>query len=44
MGTTFKKGNRFEIMAIDIHTLKKGRIVQTYHVEDWRKATAQLSQ
>lgn len=44
IGDSFKKGNRFEIMSIDIHTLKNGKIVQTYHVEDWRKAISQLSQ
>ncbi len=28
------KGKSFDIMAIDIHTLKDGKIVRSYHVED----------
>ena len=36
------KGKSFEIMTIDIHTVKDGRIVQSYHVEEWLKAVAQL--
>ena len=42
IGAEFVQGNRFEIMTIDIHTLKKGKIVRTYHVEDWRDAMRQL--
>lgn len=29
-------------MAIDIRTVKNGKIVQTYHVEDWAGALRQL--
>jgi len=36
------KGKSFVIMSIDIHTLKGGKIVRTYHVEDWAGATRQL--
>jgi steroid delta-isomerase-like uncharacterized protein len=36
-------GSRFEIMSIDIHTLEGGKIVRTYHVEDWATALRQLS-
>jgi predicted ester cyclase len=36
------KGKRFEIMSIDIHTVEGGRIVNTYHVEDWAGALRQL--
>ena len=36
------KGKGFEIMSIDIHTLKDGKIVKTYHVEDWAGALGQL--
>ncbi|MEM8797952.1 MAG: ester cyclase [Pseudomonadota bacterium] len=36
-------GKSFEIMSIDIHTLEEGRIVRTYHVEDWAGALRQLS-
>lgn len=37
------KGKAFEIMSIDIHTLEDGKIVRTYHVEDWAGALRQLS-
>ena len=33
----------FEIMTIDIHTVKDGRIVRSYHVEDWARAIRQVS-
>lgn len=35
-------GKGFEIMSIDIHTVENGRIVQSYHVEEWIKAAAQV--
>ncbi len=35
-------GKRFDIMSIDIHTVKGGKIVKTYHVEDWAGAIRQL--
>ena len=37
------KGKSFDIMSIDIHTLEDGKIVRTYHVEDWSGALRQLS-
>lgn len=37
------KGNSFEIMTIDIHTVANGKIVSSYHVEDWATAMRQLS-
>jgi predicted ester cyclase len=37
------KGKSFDILAIDIHTFQSGKIVKTYHVEDWSGAIAQLS-
>lgn len=37
------KGKRFEIMTIDIHTVEDGKIVRSYHVEEWAKAMQQLS-
>ncbi len=37
------KGKSFEIMTIDIHTVEDGRIVRSYHVEEWLKAAKQLS-
>lgn len=36
------KGKDFEIMSIDIHTLKDGKIVTTHHIEDWAGALQQL--
>lgn len=37
------KGKSFDIMTIDIHTLEDGKIIRTYHVEDWAGALGQLS-
>lgn len=35
-------GKAFDIMTIDIHTVAHGKIVTSYHVEDWMGAAAQL--
>ena len=37
------QGRSFDIMSIDIHTIKDGKIVVTHHVEDWSTALRQLS-
>ncbi|MEM7693140.1 MAG: ester cyclase [Pseudomonadota bacterium] len=37
------EGRSFDILTIDIHELEDGRIVRTYHVEDWAGALRQLS-
>ncbi len=37
------KGKAFDIMSIDIHTIRNGKIVDTHHVEDWAGAIGQLS-
>lgn len=37
------KGKGFDILTIDIHTVEDGKIVRTYHVEDWAGALRQLS-
>ena len=37
------KGRSFDIMTIDIHELKDGEIITTYHVEDWAGALQQLA-
>ena len=37
------KGKGFDILTIDIHTLMGGKIVRSYHVEDWAGALRQLS-
>lgn len=36
-------GRTFRVMSIDVHTIKDGKIAQTYHVEDWMGAVRQLS-
>jgi len=36
-------GKSFDILTIDMHTLEDGKIVKTYHVEDWAGALQQLS-
>ena len=35
-------GRSFDILTIDIHTVENGRIVETWHVEDWSTAIEQL--
>ena len=37
------EGRSFDIMTIDIHELEDGKIVRTYHVEDWATGIQQLS-
>ena len=37
------QGRSFDIMTIDIHHLEDGKIVRTYHVEDWATGLQQLS-
>lgn len=36
-------GRSFRIMSIDIHTIKDGKLIEAYHVEDWMGAVRQLS-
>ena len=36
-------GKSFRIMSIDIHTIKDGKMIRSYHVEDWLGAVRQLS-
>ncbi len=35
-------GKSFDILTIDIHTVVDGKIVSSYHVEDWAGALQQL--
>ena len=35
-------GKSFRMMAIDIQTIKDGKIVKTYHMENWLSALGQL--
>ena len=37
------EGRSFDILTIDIHELEDGKIVRTYHVEDWATALQQLA-
>jgi len=37
------RGKRFEIMTIDIHTLRDGKLAVAHHVEDWAGALRQLA-
>lgn len=37
------KGKSFEIMSIDIHEMKAGKMARVYHIEDWAGALRQLS-
>jgi predicted ester cyclase len=43
MGTA-TNGKSFKLMSIDVHTIEGGKIIRTYHVEDWQGAFRQLSQ
>ena len=43
LGDAWIKGNSFKIMSIDIHTVNNGKIVKTYHLEEWTAATKQLT-
>ncbi len=36
------KGRGFDILTIDIHTLENGKIVSSFHLEDWAGALQQL--
>ena len=37
-------GKSFKLMSLDFHTLVGGKIVRTYHVEDWQGAFRQMSE
>jgi predicted ester cyclase len=36
-------GKSFRIMSIDVHTIEGGKMVRSYHIEDWMGAIRQLS-
>jgi predicted ester cyclase len=42
MGTA-PTGKSFKIMSIDVHTIEGGRMVRSYHIEDWLGAIRQLT-
>jgi predicted ester cyclase len=35
-------GKSFRIMAVDIQTVRDGKIVRTFHMENWLSAIGQL--
>jgi hypothetical protein len=36
-------GKSFRLMSIDVHTIEAGKLVRSYHIEDWSGAVRQLS-
>jgi predicted ester cyclase len=36
-------GKSFKLMSIDVHTLEGGKMVRSYHIEDWLGAVRQIS-
>jgi predicted ester cyclase len=36
-------GKSFKVMSIDVHTVEDGKMVRSYHIEDWIGAVRQLS-
>ena len=35
-------GKSFKVMSIDVHTLEGGKMIHSYHIEDWIGALGQL--
>jgi predicted ester cyclase len=35
-------GKSFKVMSIDVHTVEGGKMVRSYHIEDWMGAVRQL--
>ena len=36
-------GKSFRVMSIDVHTVEGGKMVRSYHIEDWMGAVRQLT-
>jgi predicted ester cyclase len=36
-------GKSFRVMSIDVHTIENGKMVRSYHIEDWASAVRQLA-
>jgi predicted ester cyclase len=36
-------GKSFKVMSIDVHTLEGGKMIRSYHIEDWIGAVRQLT-
>jgi predicted ester cyclase len=37
-------GKSFKVMSIDVHTIEGGKMVRSYHIEDWMGAVRQLTE
>jgi predicted ester cyclase len=37
-------GKSFKVMSIDVHTIEGGKMIRSYHVEDWVGAIRQLTE
>lgn len=37
-------GKSFRTMSIDVHTIKNGKMIRSYHVENWAEAMQQLAE
>lgn len=42
LGYKIAGGKSFKIMSIDIHTVKEGKLITEYHIEDWYRAINQI--
>ena len=36
-------GKSFKVMSIDVHTIEGGKMVRSYHIEDWMGAVRQMT-
>src|SRR4029077_9967928 len=36
-------GKSFKVMSIDVHTIEDGKMLRSYHIEDWMGAVRQLT-
>jgi predicted ester cyclase len=40
---TAPTGKSFKVMSIDVHTLEAGKMIRSYHIEDWIGAIRQVT-
>jgi predicted ester cyclase len=38
-----RTGKSFKVMSIDVHTIEGGKMIRSYHIEDWIGAVRQLT-
>lgn len=43
LGFPAVSGKAFKIMSLDIHSVMDGKIIKTFHIEDWFTAISQIS-